>query len=283
MVKLVTLMDNLPSEHKALINEHGLSVLIEKDNHFFLFDCGASPTFMQNAYRLGIDLRKLESVILSHAHYDHAAGYRYLQDSFEAPKTLFTGNHFFEKKYERFGIKYTNLSAGFDRDFLIEKKVQHRIVRDCTEISEGIWAIGNFNHKNNFEKIPPSFVKEVYENVENALISKIVEDNFEDEICLAIETKKGIVVQVGCSHPGILNIVETVHERLNKPVYAVFGGTHLVHADEERIKETVRRLKLLGVEIIGFSHCSGAAAENFLHSDTEVKSCHLAVGDMIMF
>jgi hypothetical protein len=56
----------------------------------------------------------------------------------------------------------------------------------------------------------------------------IVADDFADEICLVMETAKGLVVLVGCSHPGILNMISTIHERLHKPIYGVIGGTHLM-------------------------------------------------------
>lgn len=275
MVRLQTLMDNLSSEHKGLVNEHGLSVFVEKDNHRFLFDCSASAAYLQNAYRLGVSMLDIEAVIISHSHYDHATGYRYLQELDGAPKVLYTGNHFFEKKYRQCDKKYTDLSAGFDELYLHKHDIRHIVVNDMLEITKGLWIIGSFTHHNSFETIPDTFVKQTTNGMQR--------DFFEDEICLAIETDKGLVVQVGCSHPGILNIVETVCERLNKPVYAVFGGTHLVHADTERIAETVKRLKQAGLKLIGFSHCSGANAEEFLRLETEVESCHLAVGDTIIF
>ena len=86
-----------------------------------------------------------------------------------------------------------------------------------------------------------------------------------------------------CSHPGILNMIETVHERLNRPVYAVFGGTHLVEADEARVKSTVEQLCGMGLKILGLSHCSGAQAESCIHGLGGVHSCHMAVGDCVWF
>ena len=76
MIRITALMDNKGSEHLALINEHGLSYYIEYNGKRLLFDCGSGPHSQDNAHRLGIDLADLDAVILSHSHYDHAAGYR---------------------------------------------------------------------------------------------------------------------------------------------------------------------------------------------------------------
>ncbi len=82
-------------------------------------------------------------------------------------------------------------------------------------------------------------------------------DNFKEEMALVINTYKGLVVLVGCSHIGIANILSTISKRLNKKIYAVLGGTHLVKSDENRIKKTIDALNGLNIDIIGVSHCTG--------------------------
>ena len=76
MVRVTALMDNDASENKALVNEHGLSYLLEGPDFRILFDCGSGPHPWVNAHRLGLDVAKLDAVVLSHSHYDHAAGFR---------------------------------------------------------------------------------------------------------------------------------------------------------------------------------------------------------------
>lgn len=53
-------------------------------------------------------------------------------------------------------------------------------------------------------------------------------DTFSDEILLAIDTLKGLVIILGCSHPGIKNMLDAVRRLLGKPVYAVLGGLILL-------------------------------------------------------
>lgn len=78
--------------------------------------------------------------------------------------------------------------------------------------------------------------------------------------CLAINTDKALVILTGCSHNGIVNIVESIKSKTNKEVYAVIRGTHLVEADEARIQKTIDYFKKLGVKKIGLSHCTGDKA-----------------------
>lgn len=273
MLRVTALMDNKPSEHKDLVNEHGLSYLVEGDHGRFLFDCGSGSNTWYNAHRLGLSLEDLDAVILSHSHYDHAAGYRDLIEYDMGSSLLYTGPHFFEPKFAYDGLKYTDLSAGFDEAFLTEYGIARKEVTGITEIAPGMHLIGSFPRVNSFETIPNRFVR----RTENGFIP----DDFCDEICMAIDIGGKLVILVGCSHPGILNMVEWVHQALNLPIHAIFGGTHLVEADESRIKTTVERLQAMGVEILGLSHCSGELAENCICRDPWVHSCHMGVGDCI--
>jgi len=270
MVRITALMDNKPSEHKALVNEHGLSYLVEGDHGSFLFDCGSGSNAWYNAHRLGLSLENLDAVIISHSHYDHAAGYRDLIEYNMGSDLLYTGPRFFEPKFAYDGVKYTDLSAGFDQAFLDENGIRREEVTDITTIAPGIYLIGTFPRVHNFETIPARFVRRTD--------SGFVHDDFGDEICMAIDIGGKLVILVGCSHPGILNMVQRVHEALQLPVHAVFGGTHLVEADEGRVETTVDRLQAMGLEILGLSHCSGDLAEDCICRSGRVTSCHMSVG-----
>lgn len=275
MLKITALMDNKASGHRALIAEHGLSYYIEGTNFRFLFDCGSGSHMQDNAHKLGRSLDDLSAVILSHSHYDHAAGYRDLIENGRGSAVLYTGPRFFEPKFAKKGVKYCDLSCGFDRAFLEAHGIDHRIITRHTSIAPGVYLVGSFPRLHAFEQIPARFFRQTAEGM--------IPDEFPDEICMAIDVGGKLVVLVGCSHPGILNMVEHVSRVLNMPVCAVFGGTHLMEADEERIRKTVSRLKELGLEIIGFSHCSGDLAEEILQEDDSLCTCHMGVGDCMFF
>ena len=139
----------------------------------------------------------------------------------------------------------------------------------------GVHLIAGFPRVHDFEKIPERFLRRSE--------TGFIPDDFADEICMALEVEGGLAVLVGCSHPGILNMMTHVRQVLGKPIRAVFGGTHLVEADGHRIDLTIHSLQDMGLEILGLSHCSGDAADCAICADPSVQGCHLRVGDNIFF
>jgi 7,8-dihydropterin-6-yl-methyl-4-(beta-D-ribofuranosyl)aminobenzene 5'-phosphate synthase len=77
------------------------------------------------------------------------------------------------------------------------------------------------------------------------------------EQSLIINTKKGLIIVTGCAHPGIVNIVKTAKEFLNKNIYLVMGGFHLRSYSENEVKNIINELKKLEVTKVGPSHCTG--------------------------
>ncbi len=273
MVILRTLLENNLSRNRALTAEHGLSFLVETGDKKILFDCSAGKAARKNAEKMHVSLKDVDYVVLSHSHYDHAGGYPDMAShGVHAP--LVTGPQFFEEKYARDGEKYTYLGCGFGQEFLEKKNTSHMICEGALTLFEGCHAAGSVERKYAFEKPPARFVRQT--------AAGMVEDEFPDEVCLVIEGVKGLIVIAGCSHPGILNMIESVRERFGKPVYAVFGGSHLVEADEARLAETMKILGDMGIAIAGFNHCTGDVAQECLAKDMgDTKYLHLKTGDCI--
>lgn len=273
MLRITALMDDQTPKDTSLISEHGLSFYVQYNELRLLFDCGMTDAAQTNARVLGIDLRKLDAVILSHSHYDHAAGFRSLTENGLGSSCLYTGPGFLKPKFAWKENRYADLSCGFDAGFLEEHHICHLEIADHVQIHPGVWLISRFPRIHNFETIPERFVLKTPEG--------FVRDDFSDEVCMALEVEGGLAVLVGCSHPGILNMLSHIQTLLKKPIRAVFGGTHLVEADESRIETTMDVLQNMGLEILGLSHCSGDAARKAMDSRPDIHSCHLCAGDNI--
>jgi 7,8-dihydropterin-6-yl-methyl-4-(beta-D-ribofuranosyl)aminobenzene 5'-phosphate synthase len=77
------------------------------------------------------------------------------------------------------------------------------------------------------------------------------------EQSLIVNTPKGMVIVTGCSHPGIVNILKRAKEILDRDIYLVFGGFHLMQHSDEQVKAIIEDFKKLGVVKCGASHCTG--------------------------
>lgn len=248
--RITTLIENSQGEHLSLHTEHGLSFFIEQGTLKIIFDMGQSGAFLENAAKMGIDPSAADIAAISHGHYDHGGGWRALIDAgFKG--TLFTGKGVFDKKYATDGVSLEYLGLDFDERFLGASGIPHRIAQGGLEkIADGVFMLSAFPRIHAQEAANPRFLVERN--------GKLEIDDFSDEIALAVDSPKGFILLLGCSHPGVMNIIDAARASLPRPVYAVMGGTHLVEASPERLDLTVRFIKELNLEIIGVSHCTGA-------------------------
>ena len=269
---VTALIENAPAEHNGLHNEHGLSFHVAVDGLNILFDCGASDKILHNARVLGIALKDIDLVVLSHSHYDHGGGFRSVAAESGVSRVV-TGEGYFLPKYSREGIRHAFLGVDFDEAYLAASRIGHEVCGDLLQLGESCWAVGNFLREAGDENIPEKFVV----RKDGAFLP----DAFADEVCLAVRMGDGVAVLAGCAHPGILNILDTVEKRLRLPVRAVWGGTHLVNAGIGRVRKTLARLREMGVELVGMSHCSGDLAPRLVEEDGQLCGCPLRTGDAV--
>lgn len=251
-VKITTLIENSPGEHHALKTEHGISFFIEKDGHKILFDTGQTGIFIENAEQLRADLTALEYVILSHGHYDHSGGLRPLTQLTTDFK-LVLGQGFFDEKYGYKNNSYEYLGNNFDETFLQNLGIAYQFVdQPLTELIPGVFVVTRFPRKHQDEIINPRF--KVMRN------GSLQADPFTDEVLVAVDTAKGLVVLLGCSHPGMKNMLDAAAELIQRPIYAILGGTHLVESDAASLGKSLAYLSHDSLKVIGVSHCTGQVA-----------------------
>lgn len=217
--------------------EHGLSFLVEADSRV-LFDTGASDWFMRNAAAMGIDLDSVDTVVLSHGHYDHGNGLQYIEG-----KTIIMHPGAFARRIS--GRSGCDISIAIDRQ---QVEIRNKII----ETKEPLWLTDNMVYLGDIERVI-SFEQECSTPFHFANGSP---DTVADDSALAVNTSKGLVVISGCAHAGICNIVEQARSTTGtNKVYCVIGGFHLTSIDQ-RLANTIDYLKNIGCEIVMPSHCT---------------------------
>jgi 7,8-dihydropterin-6-yl-methyl-4-(beta-D-ribofuranosyl)aminobenzene 5'-phosphate synthase len=101
------------------------------------------------------------------------------------------------------------------------------------------------------------------------------------EQSLVLDTPKGLTIVTGCAHPGIISIVKRVKENIKKDIHLVMGGLHLLDEPARKIKEVNKRLRELGVQNIGPSHCTGEDATEIFKESYRENFIDIEVGKTI--
>lgn len=242
ILQIVTLIENHP--HKGLVCEHGLSLYIDNDGDPLLFDLGGSNQLFINAKNLNIDLSKTKKVLISHAHYDHSGGFKKL-NQINNDFTLMVGKTFFLAKYKLKNEDYLYHGIPFKE----EDVNKLRYVNNKDQISKNLFVVTDFKMTNNFENINSSY----YLKTDKGFII----DHFDDEIALVYKSKKGLFLIVGCSHKGIINILQSVQNNFQMPIIGIIGGIHLKNASLTRQEKTILALKKYPLKLLALSHCTG--------------------------
>ena len=273
--KITTLIENNPDVNNLLLSEHGLSLYIEIDEIKIMFDTGQSRDFIKNAGKLNVNLSDLTYIVLSHGHYDHSGGFRKLVDKVGNSYKLIVGQGFFYNKYKLLEDNtYKYIGNSFDKKYIEKNNIKIKYIdEDIFYLTEEIMIFSNFKRNNDFEFINKKF--KVKRDEEYLL------DDFSDEIVIVVKVPKGLVVILGCSHVGVVNILETIIKRTGMNIYGIIGGTHLVEADEQRLKKTIEFLKEKSIQILGVSHCTGAYAAEEIKCEFREKFIYNNTGNII--
>jgi len=195
--KVTTLSENnIGHGSQNLIGEHGLSFYIEAQNRRILFDTGQNLAIANNAEVLGIDLSLIDTVVLSHGHYDHSSGLKSLLKC-NTDFTLYAHPDIFGSKVRRTGDKHKYIGIPVDRKVLEQKGIKIQLDRDSVPIAPGITTTGEIALANDFETVESDFY------LKNG--DDFTADTLADDRALILDTEKGLVVVLGCSHRGVIN------------------------------------------------------------------------------
>ena len=247
---ITTLVENTVNI-RGLHAEHGLSFLIRMGGRKVLFDTGQTGLVTQNARQMGLDLSDLDAVVLSHGHYDHTGGLGSVLGV--APEAeVYLHSEALAPKYSRQADK-TSRSIGMPLaaiEVLTKAGPRVRHTMEACEVRPGLFLSGTIPRVTDFEDTGGRFFLDP---------ECTQPDPLTDEQSLFLDTRQGLVVLLGCGHPGVINTLLHVQKLANnRPIHSVIGGFHLQSAGPERLARTIQALRDLEVQRITPAHCTGA-------------------------
>jgi 7,8-dihydropterin-6-yl-methyl-4-(beta-D-ribofuranosyl)aminobenzene 5'-phosphate synthase len=250
--RITILCENTVGPVSGTLGEHGFAALVEGEGVRILFDTGMGETLLRNAMRMNKDLHGVDTVVLSHGHFDHTGGLLPLLRNCGG-KEVYAHPAVFSRRYR---VKDTgeSIPVGIpcDEAFLKGMGARFDLNDRFREIAPGIFITGEVPRRTPFEEGDRGMFRDP-EGRETDLL--------EDDQSLVIRSPKGLVLLLGCCHAGVVNTVEHAREMTGEDrVYALIGGTHLGFCSPEQTEETVRALRAFGIARICVGHCTGFAA-----------------------
>lgn len=256
MTNITILCENTAIPTKDILGEHGFAAYIETRAGRYLFDTGQGHTLTHNATTLGIDLSRLNKIMLSHGHFDHTGGLAQVLNSC-APIDVHAHPDIF---LERFAVSKIH---GKQKLRAIHNPISAAKLRrfgaklvfntEFTQIHRNLYLTGEIRRKTVFEMPDARLV--LKKN------GKLVLDPLKDDQSAVLKTRKGLVVIFGCAHAGMINTLEHIRQHFpHEKIYMIIGGTHLGFLSDEQIAKSIDCLKLFAFEKIGVSHCTGGKA-----------------------
>ncbi len=236
--------------------EHGLSLYIEVNHRRILFDMGQTDLFARNADTLGIDLSAVDTAILSHGHYDHGGGLpTFLARNETAP--VYLSRHAFGRYYNGTG-KYIGLDPALqDNPRFILTQGEIDLGDDITLRAEAplptVCDLGTFGLTAEINGLRPP-------------------DPFRHEQYLLIREGNRRILISGCSHRGVLNIVDHFRPDI------LVGGFHVSKMPtDNNLSDLAQKLAAYGTDFYT-CHCTGLP--QYTHMTRFMPHLHyLATGD----
>jgi len=284
------------SKDTSLIKDFGFSCITKYNGKTILFDAGSNADiFIQNVKKIGVDLTKVDIVVVSHAHFDHLNGLDYLLKINPKVKIYFPYDIFWGAPvpYDATGQepnikdsipKHMRYFDGTNTKFTINQSGRFwnaniEYIKSSKEIFPGAFIIAsNSKYMGYFSCYPnKSFVDGQFQEQKDDCKNTNL-----PELSLSLKTDKGQVIIVGCSHTGVENIIKQTKETTKDKIELAYGGFHMLPFNRTQTITLIDYLKNeLLVHKVAPAHCTGHLAFKLLQDKFKSDYIYAALGETI--
>ena len=272
-MKIINLIEDTQGT-EGLHAEHGLSIYIETSRHKILVDTGASEKTWENAERLGVRPEEIDTVFLSHGHYDHSGGI--LSFSKINPNARIC-------LHQSAGFAYYNLRDNREKYIGIDAEIlqlpQCIFLQAGYRVDEEISVFGDVTGR---RKWPGSNL-----TLKRKEGNRFVQDSFDHEQYIVVEEQGRKVLLSGCAHNGILNILDRYGELYGGRPDIVISGFHMMKKEpyDEKDIAVIRDIgeELSGMDTLFYTgHCTGMQAFHIMKESMGDQLQYMHAGDRIL-
>lgn len=277
-VRITVICENR-SPGGGLLGEHGLSIFLETGGQRILFDTGAGQTLLANAKIMGVDLSRLDAVVLSHGHYDHTGGLQPLLEKIGAVP-VYAHPDIFIPKYRLLGgsagKEAAYIGPPWSRQTLENLGAEFYLKQGPVDLGGGAMISGEIARPAGWKNPEPYFLQKTATGFQN--------DFLNDDQALLVESPAGIIVILGCTHAGLLNTLRHVKTLIGKRrLYALLGGTHLLNASGEELAGILEAVREYDLQLVAPCHCTGILATLFFYQAYGEKFTFCQAGSVLEF
>jgi len=281
-LKITVIAEDSVGYDSPYLGQHGISFLLtaERDGveKNILVDVAQdSAALIENLNRMQIAISCIDAVVLTHCHFDHTRGVAKILREIGgkdipviAHPDIFR-THFISDPY----LRSIGIMDGDRREDIESSGGILYMAGNSLEIMPGIISTGEVEKITDFEEVGMNLF-----TIENGQVKG---DLMKDDISVVANVRgKGLVIVTGCSHAGIVNIIQqSIKLTGTKKIHGIIGGFHLIEASEERIQKTALALKKFNPDWVYAGHCTGFRAQVELYNIFKERFAPLHTGMIV--
>lgn len=276
-VRVRVLCENTVQGQLGAIAEHGWSVWLETPAGPYLFDTGQGKALLNNAAYFRAPVAEAHGVLISHHHADHTGG---LLDALRAMRPsagvpVYAHPDLFKDSWMVNNDQRRHIGVPFSASVLESAGAHFELDVGWRELAPGLYLSGEVPRRHAFEVGDQNLF-----HIDSG--GQLVVDPIRDDQTVVLDTDEGLFVVLGCSHAGLINILDYIIEQTGKTrFHTIIGGTHLGPVEQEQVEQTIAALHRFDFGRLGVSHCTGQPVAARLAAEFGERFFFCSVGTLV--